>query len=343
MVVLATRRDGDRLAGGDLRRVLGHPPGGPARLPAAADDPATPRDGDRPGLRAGRQLGHLRGGASRSCVGFGSSTALAVAPTGSRSPARWRSTRCCSSSSSARLWHRPLWLVDRRRRRVPRRRPRVLRRQPAEDRCTAAGSRSRSPRLVFIVLTTWQRGREIVTRKREPSRRGRCATSSRSSASATRRVARAPGTGVFLNANPETTPLALRANVEHNHVLHETVVILSVETLTSRTSPEDERLTIDDLGYRDDGITHVTGALRLPGRARRPAPARARGARGSRATPTSSTPPTSSRASRSSHGARHAALAQEALHRDRAQRREPGAYFHLPDDRTVVMGSHVTF
>jgi hypothetical protein len=32
---------------------------------------------------------------------------------------------------------------------------------------------------------------------------------------------RVPGTAVFLNANPKTTPLALRANVEHNHVLHE--------------------------------------------------------------------------------------------------------------------------
>ena len=35
-------------------------------------------------------------------LGFGSSERLASAPTGSRSPARWRSTRCCSSSSSAR-------------------------------------------------------------------------------------------------------------------------------------------------------------------------------------------------------------------------------------------------
>ena len=29
---------------------------------------------------------------------------------------------------------------------------------------------------------------------------------------------RSPRTGVFLNANLETTPLALRANVEHNRV-----------------------------------------------------------------------------------------------------------------------------
>ena len=55
------RRDGDRLAGGDLGRVLGHAPGGPARLPPAPDDPPHLARG-RPGLRAGRQLGDLRGG-----------------------------------------------------------------------------------------------------------------------------------------------------------------------------------------------------------------------------------------------------------------------------------------
>ena len=64
---------------------------------------------------------------------------------------------------------------------------------------------------------------------------------------------------MFLNANPETTPLALRANVEHNHVLHECVLIVSLTTERVPYVPEDERLSIDDLGYRDDGITHVTG------------------------------------------------------------------------------------
>ena len=64
---------------------------------------------------------------------------------------------------------------------------------------------------------------------------------------------------MFLNANPETTPLALRANVEHNHVLHECVLIVSLTTERVPYVPEAERLSIDDLGYRDDGITHITG------------------------------------------------------------------------------------
>ena len=67
-----------------------------------------------------------------------------------------------------------------------------------------------------------------------------------------------PGTGVFLNRGKETTPLALRANVEHNHILHEQVVILSIETQNVPFVAEGERLAVDHLGYQDDRITHLT-------------------------------------------------------------------------------------
>ena len=91
--------DGDRLAGGDLRRLLGHPPGGPARLPAAAARSATPPTRDRPGLRAGRQLVAVRRG-RRAGGRLRLLASSSPPPTASRSPARSRSTRSCSSSSS---------------------------------------------------------------------------------------------------------------------------------------------------------------------------------------------------------------------------------------------------
>jgi KUP system potassium uptake protein len=50
----------------------------------------------------------------------------------------------------------------------------------------------------------------------------------------------------------------MRANVEHNQVLHEHVVIMSIETQPVPRVPRAERLMIDDLGYSDDGITHVS-------------------------------------------------------------------------------------
>ena len=67
-------------------------------------------------------------------------------------------------------------------------------------------------------------------------------------------------------------------------MLHENVVIVSVQTLNVPHVDESERVTVDDLGYTDDGITHVTARfgfqddLDVPAtlRARRRA-ARARG------------------------------------------------------------------
>ena len=69
---------------------------------------------------------------------------------------------------------------------------------------------------------------------------------------------RVPGTAVFLNRGKATAPLALRANVEHNEILHEQVLILSIETMPAPHVPDEERLQIDDLGYKDDRIIHVT-------------------------------------------------------------------------------------
>jgi KUP system potassium uptake protein len=109
---------------------------------------------------------------------------------------------------------------------------------------------------VYTVLTTWQRGRELVT-----ERRTREEGSLRDFVDALHErrppLHRTTGTAVFLNRNPETTPLAMRANVEHNMILHEHVVILSIETLPMPHVPPAERIVVDDLGYSDDGIAHV--------------------------------------------------------------------------------------
>ncbi len=70
-----------------------------------------------------------------------------------------------------------------------------------------------------------------------------------------------PGTAVFLNRGKTTAPLAMRANVEHNHILHEHVVILSLETVPVPHVPPAERLVVDDLGYKDDAIVYVAARL----------------------------------------------------------------------------------
>jgi KUP system potassium uptake protein len=110
---------------------------------------------------------------------------------------------------------------------------------------------------VFTVLTTWQKGRGLVTRQRmldEGSLRAFIDELHDKKPP----LLRVPGTAIFLNRGKDTAPLALRANVEHNHVLHHNVLILDIQTLPVPHVAADQRLEIDDLGYKDDRIYHVS-------------------------------------------------------------------------------------
>jgi KUP system potassium uptake protein len=111
--------------------------------------------------------------------------------------------------------------------------------------------------VVFTVLTTWQKGRQLVTRQRELDE-GSLREFIGQLHDRRPPLYRVPGTSIFLNRGKATTPLAMRANVEHNEVLHEHVIILAIETLPVPHVPDDGRLETDDLGYKDDRIYHIT-------------------------------------------------------------------------------------
>jgi KUP system potassium uptake protein len=197
--------------------------------------------------------------------------------------------------------------------------------------------------IVFQILTTWQRGREIVTRRRIQEE-GPLRAFVDEVHDADPPINRAPGTAVFLNANPETTPLALRANVEHNHVLHECVIIVSLETERVPYVPESERLVIDDLGYSDDGISHLTGRYGFQDRIDVPALMRLAAESGEvERLPDLSNPsyfvskiqivPTNRPGMSRWRKRLFFAISRNAAN--------PVEVFHLPDNRTVVMGSHI--
>jgi KUP system potassium uptake protein len=109
----------------------------------------------------------------------------------------------------------------------------------------------------FTAMTTWQKGRGIVTRRREEDE-GSLREFVDRLHELDPPLLRVGGCAVFLNRGKETAPLAMRANVEHNRVLHAHVVILSIQTLPVPRVPVTDRLVVDDLGYTDDGILHAT-------------------------------------------------------------------------------------
>ncbi|MFP3464141.1 potassium transporter Kup [Leifsonia sp. SIMBA_070] len=108
---------------------------------------------------------------------------------------------------------------------------------------------------VILVMTTWRRGRQLVQQDRQ-----RKEGSLADFIEEVRRenLPRVPGIAIFPHPNKDTTPLALRANVKHNHILHEHVIIVSISTAQVPHVPPADAFVYDDLGYADDGIEHLS-------------------------------------------------------------------------------------
>jgi KUP system potassium uptake protein len=195
--------------------------------------------------------------------------------------------------------------------------------------------------IVFVVLTTWQRGREIVTANRT-KQEGPLRAFVEEVHAMDPPPSRTPRTGVFLNANIETTPLALRANLDHNGAIHENVVIVSVQTLRVPHVPDGERVTLDDLGYRDDGMTHLTVRYGFQDTFDIPGALRGCADKIESDVDLEKVSYFISRISILPTDAPGMAPWRKKLFKTIARNAaDPVPYFGLPDDRTVVMGSHI--
>ncbi|MEV4423435.1 potassium transporter Kup [Patulibacter sp. NPDC049589] len=111
--------------------------------------------------------------------------------------------------------------------------------------------------IVFVLLTTWDRGRGEVTAARVQAEGPLQEFVDRMHALVPP-VKRLPGVGIYLNPSRDTTPLALRVAVDRIHAIHEEVVIVTVQTLTVPHVPGADRIVFDHLGYDHDGYSHVT-------------------------------------------------------------------------------------
>ena len=79
---------------------------------------------------------------------------------------------------------------------------------------------------VYLLMTTWKRGREIVS---GTLRESSLPIDLFLSDIARRQPPRVPGTAVFMTSDPTGVPVVLLHHLKHNKVLHQTVVIMSIE------------------------------------------------------------------------------------------------------------------
>ncbi len=99
--------------------------------------------------------------------------------------------------------------------------------------------------IAFTLLTTWARGRKLMQdRLRESAMPIPVFV-----ASAANSAVRVAGTAIFMTSASDGVPHALLHNLKHNKVLHDRVVLLTVNIADVPVVPEHMRYKIDDLGH----------------------------------------------------------------------------------------------
>jgi KUP system potassium uptake protein len=110
--------------------------------------------------------------------------------------------------------------------------------------------------VISLVMINWRRGQTIVTRRRIekegplPQFLGDLDTQAEP-------PTKVPGVAVHLHPSKETTPLALRLEVENTHTFPNRVLIVSVDLVSIPNVDEFERFTVERIGG-EFNVFHVT-------------------------------------------------------------------------------------
>ena len=106
--------------------------------------------------------------------------------------------------------------------------------------------------IMFAVMTTWKKGRRILGKRLKEKIRPQEEFIEMIKEDPPERI---PGTAVFMDSNPKATPQALLHNLEHNKILHERVVLMTLITREIPYVPQEERVDINRL---HDNIFRIT-------------------------------------------------------------------------------------
>jgi len=127
---------------------------------------------------------------------------------------------------------------------------------------------------LVIQMTTWRRGRDLVAAR---LRRAEIPITDMVARIERTNVMRVPGTAVYLFKDAYATPTALLINLEHQSVLHERIVLISIQVSESPTVAPEERVTINEVGsgviqvvlnhgfMEESDIVEAMDGLELPG------------------------------------------------------------------------------
>jgi KUP system potassium uptake protein len=115
--------------------------------------------------------------------------------------------------------------------------------------------------MLFVLMTTWQRGRGILARR---FREQHVPLTNFFERIKQDNPGRVPGTVVFMTSSLDGTPPALLRNYQHNHVVHERVILLSVVTGEVANVTEAERGTVEQLEHGFSRVIARYGFMERP-------------------------------------------------------------------------------
>jgi KUP system potassium uptake protein len=114
---------------------------------------------------------------------------------------------------------------------------------------------------VTIAMTTWRDGRSALSRKMLSSG---LPMDNFLKDIEDHKPTRVQGTAVFMTVSPIGVPSALLHHLRHNHVLHETVIILSIRSVDVPSVPVAERVKVEDLGQGFYRVIAFYGFMETP-------------------------------------------------------------------------------
>jgi KUP system potassium uptake protein len=114
---------------------------------------------------------------------------------------------------------------------------------------------------VFVVMTTWKKGRRTLGRHIIANT---LPTELFLSDVENTRPYRVKGTAVFMTSNPDGAPPVLLHHFKHNKVLHEQVILLSVQTKHVPEVPASRRIALKELGQGFWQVTATYGFMETP-------------------------------------------------------------------------------
>jgi KUP system potassium uptake protein len=116
--------------------------------------------------------------------------------------------------------------------------------------------------ILFFMMFTWRRGRKILA---DYLQKGSISlTEFIANLTSFPPLARVHGTAVYMTARYLSIPHALQVNFEHNQVLHERIVLLTISTADIPTIPDQERIDIDQMNQGFYRITAHYGFMETP-------------------------------------------------------------------------------